>query len=615
MEKMTENSAAQTHASWRSTLEQVVSTQARGMAMARRGRVTATLLLVLAGLDLLLMVGHLTLNPAVAGGAFPDLGFLTMAGLLVLLGPVFWVNRRGYVMQAGLLLALLLLALTLAFLYFSGFAALASLFLLVVVLMAGLLGPPASAFLVGALAFGGYLLINLISDPTFMRPFDAYVAVLGANLLLVAVISWLFSRTVNRALQESEEYSMALTVQRAEIERSLLLQTRQLQATVAVAHAVAGTRDLGKLLADAVQLVRESFGYYHVQVFLIDADGQYAVLQQSTGEVGQKLLARGHRLPVGSLSVIGQVTATGKPVLARNTDVDAVHRRNELLPNTRSELAIPLRIGDDRIIGALDLQSTEPDAFSEEVMPTLQALADQIAMAIENARLFEQTQDSLRELSELNREAAQRSWSDFLSEVRQEERRQVVGPETNALAVHRSRIAERVLSSGSIIISTGKDGELAFMAAPIVVRNEVVGVLGVEPDGLREWTQDDLQLLQGIAERTALAVENARLYLQAQRAAERERMINTIASRLQRAPSLAILLESAARELAEALGTDNVYAELSIDRPLSWTRRQVSSAEIEPLGGDEDEGEDETDVSASPLEAASDETEEAKAEL
>ncbi|GAB4475894.1 MAG: hypothetical protein Kow00124_17470 [Anaerolineae bacterium] len=612
---MTENSAVQTNTPWRSVLEQVVSTEARGMALARRGRVTATLLLVLAGLDLLLMVGHLTLNPSAAGQAFPDLGFLTMIGLLVLLVPVFWVNRRGYVMQAGLLLALLLLALTLAFLHFSGLESLASLFLLVVVLMAGLLGPPASAFLVGALAFGGYVLLNLINDPAFMRPFDAYVAVLGANLLLVAVISWLFSRTVNRALQESEEYSTALTVQRAEIERSLLLQTRQLQATVAVAHAVAGTRDLGKLLADAVELVRESFGYYHVQVFLIDDDGQYAVLQQSTGEVGQKLLARGHRLPVGSLSVIGQVTAAGKPVLARNTDVDAVHRRNELLPNTRSELAIPLRIGDNRIIGALDLQSTEPDAFSEEVMPTLQALADQIAMAIENARLFEQTQDSLRELSELNREAAQRSWSDFLSEVRQEERRQVVGPETNALAVHRSRVAERVLSSGSIIISTGKDGELAFMAAPIVVRNEVVGVLGVEPDGLREWTQDDLQLLQGIAERTALAVENARLYLQAQRAAERERMINTIASRLQRAPSLAILLESAARELAEALGTDNVYAELSIDRPLTRTRRQVTSTEIEPVGAEADEREGRIDVSESPLEAASDETEEAKAEL
>jgi GAF domain-containing protein len=309
------------------------------------------------------------------------------------------------------------------------------------------------------------------------------------------------------------------------------------------------------------------------------------VLRSSTGEAGQQLLARGHRLQVGSLSVIGQVTTGRRPVLARDTDTDAVHRRNELLPLTRSEMALPL-IAGDQVIGALDLQSVEPDAFREDVIPTLQALADQLAVAIENARLYTQTQQSLRELEELYGEVTERSWADFLAEAREPERRQVYGPEPNALQVERSMVVKRVLGAGSLIMATGQDGRQAFLAAPIVVRNEVIGVLGVEPDGAREWTQDDLTLIQSIAERTAMAVENARLYLQAQRAAERERLVNTIAARLQRAPNLPLLLESAAQELAQALGTDNVYAEISLDQPLAQARREVSGQESGPVEGE-----------------------------
>jgi GAF domain-containing protein len=233
----------------------------------------------------------------------------------------------------------------------------------------------------------------------------------------------------------------------------------------------------------------------------------------------------------------------------------------------------------DRVIGALDLQSVEPNAFAGEMLPTFQALADQLAIAIENARLFEQAEQNLRELRELSRDASQRSWAEFLAEAREEEKHYSHGPESKGMQIHRSRVVERVLGAGSMIVSTGKDGRQTFLAAPIVVRNEVVGVLGVEPEAARDWTQDDLQLLQSIAERTALAIENARLYIQAQRAAEREGLINEIASRLQRAPSLAMLLETATRELAEALGTENVYAEISIEKPLGHRRKEIGDVQ------------------------------------
>jgi GAF domain-containing protein len=555
--------------------------QSRGpdVVQARRGQLLASVLVLiellnLAGLAALLTFGAGTLNIDIARLLL--LGSVVFSGLWL---GVFLLNRRGATAYAGVALALILLALDLMLIEVLGPLSPSALMLIVPVMIAGFFAVPAASVVVALIAALGYFGLNIEADPNYIANLvgagqaSQSVAVY-ANLIFVAAISWLFSRNTGQTLAETHTMSLALTVQREELEQRLLFQTRQLQATAAVARAVAGSRDLDKLLEDIVRLVSETFGYYHVQVFLVDEEQGYAVLRQSTGSVGQQLLERGHRLPVGSLSVIGQVTAVGHPLIARDTDSDFVHRRNELLPNTRSEMAVPLILGD-RVIGALDMQSVEPNAFADEMMPTFQALADQLSVAIQNARLFEQAEQNLRELRDLSRDASQRSWSEFLAEAREEEKHFSHGPESKGMQLHRSRVIERVLSAGSLIASTGRDGRQTFLAAPIVVRNEVVGVLCVEPDVPREWTQDDLQLLQSITERTALAIENARLYIQAQRAAERESLINEIASRLQRAPSLAMLLETATHELAEALGTENVYAEISIEKPLGHNRKEI----------------------------------------
>ncbi len=594
----------------------------------QRGRITAIITLVIMGVSVLTLLVRIVIRNTL----LVDLpaGLQLNNQLLMLISFVFvtyFINRAGFVKPAGILLSAGLVMLALAGsatgLLLPGNAAL---LIVVGTAIGGLLGPALTAFPLALLGLMGFVIIGIQGSPDFLslQSGESETAILlMVNLIIVSIMTWLYSRTTSQALEENAEYSTALVAQRQEMEARINRQTRNLQATVTVARAVAGTRDLDKLLTDVVRLVRDTFGFYHVQVFLLDNDDEYAVLRQSTGEVGQKLLERGHRLPVGSLSVIGQVTATGQSVIARDTDMDAVHRRNELLPNTRSEMAIPLKAGDE-VIGALDLQSTEPDAFAPEVLPTLNALSDQIAIAIENARLFEQAEESLRELRELSEEISQRSWTEFLEETHEEERRHVVGTEPRSLQVHRSRVMDRVLGSGQVIVASGADGNPSFLAVPVVVRNEVVGVLGVEPDegSIRDWTQEDLLLLQGISERTALAVENARLYLQAQRAAERERMINTIASRLQRAPSLALLLENAAQELADALGTANVYAEISLNKPLTTTNRpaQISSGMVEAAAREADpgglaEGDNLNNANHPPPAATSDDqVEEAKAE-
>ena len=186
---------------------------------------------------------------------------------------------------------------------------------------------------------------------------------------------------------------------------------------------------LNEVLNNAVEQIESEYpAIYHAQIFLVDETRQNAKLVASTGEVGRLLLGRKHSLPVGSLSVIGQVTVQGNPIIARTGAGDGVHRRNEFLPETMVEAAFPLRIGDN-IIGALDMQSKSSGAFDDDDIPTFQSLADHLAIAIDNARLFEETEKRLQEnqqlveqtrraaadVERLNQQLTGRFWEEYLS--------------------------------------------------------------------------------------------------------------------------------------------------------------------------------------------------------
>ncbi len=172
-----------------------------------------------------------------------------------------------------------------------------------------------------------------------------------------------------------------------DLEAKVAARTRQLEAAAEVGRAATSILSTDQLLARTVELIRERFGYYHVSVFLLDESGRWAQLREATGEVGAQLKARGHRLAVGSNSLIGWVTANRKPRIALDVASDEMHFRNELLPGTRSEAALPLHVGE-HLIGALDVQSRSLNAFNPTDVEVLQVLADQIAIALENGRLF-----------------------------------------------------------------------------------------------------------------------------------------------------------------------------------------------------------------------------------
>ncbi len=195
----------------------------------------------------------------------------------------------------------------------------------------------------------------------------------------------------------SEQVSISLEASR--LYEQLERRAAQLQTSAQVSQFASSILDLNELLPRLVDLIKSAFHYDHVQVFLMDREDRFAELWASTGEAGQQLLAIRHRLEKGSVSVIGAVTAENRPVVAADTGMaDVVHKPNPYLPHTRSEMALPLVV-KGKVVGALDVQSNRPNAFTDEDVTVLTTLAAQISVAIDNARLFEQAEHRASDMS------------------------------------------------------------------------------------------------------------------------------------------------------------------------------------------------------------------------
>ncbi|MBN1812943.1 MAG: GAF domain-containing protein, partial [Anaerolineae bacterium] len=200
------------------------------------------------------------------------------------------------------------------------------------------------------------------------------------------------ARLRDQVRRHAAELEQQVAVRTAQLAR----RTTQLQVAAKVARDATTARDLDELLTRSVSLVRDRFGFYHAGIFLTDEHGEYAVLQAATGEAGRQMLEHGHRLEVGKVGIVGYVTGTGEPRIALDAGADAVHFDNPFLPETRSEMALPLRVGRN-VIGALDVQSTKESAFDQDDVEIMQVMADQLAVAIEKTRLFERVQATLEE--------------------------------------------------------------------------------------------------------------------------------------------------------------------------------------------------------------------------
>jgi PAS domain S-box-containing protein len=190
--------------------------------------------------------------------------------------------------------------------------------------------------------------------------------------------------------------------ERKKAEEAIQRRNQYLAVSAEIGKIVTSTLDLNTIFAKTVSLITERFGFYHAAIFIAEETGFNAVLREATGEAGAEMKKAGHSLAIDDKSIVGKVSSNGEPVIVNNTAQDPLHKFNPLLPETRAEAAIPLRIGS-RIIGVIDIQSKNANAFSEDEISVLQTLADQVAVAIDNARSFELSQQAVMEMREIDR--------------------------------------------------------------------------------------------------------------------------------------------------------------------------------------------------------------------
>jgi GAF domain-containing protein len=334
-----------------------------------------------------------------------------------------------------------------------------------------------------------------------------------------------------------------------------------LQAAAATSEIIGKLLKLDDLLPQAIDLIRERFAFYHVQIFLLDEVGENAQLAASTGSIGQMLFERHHSLPVGSRSVIGRVTSSGQPVTANDTD--PYYHRNELLPNTRSELALPIMDGD-KIIGALDVQSRRYEVFTNEVIQALQVVANQLGIAIRNARLFEEqektaldtrrlfleSETNLREIQRLNQQLTRSGWQDYLQTRKPVSGVTLQSEGLSSGAEWSDSLREATLARQSV--TTERDGQ-RVIAVPMVLDNEVIGAIEVEATGTTSES-DITEMVNAVAQRLALSLDKARLFEESQEATAREQRINDIVTRYQSVNNVDELLRITLQELSQSLG-------------------------------------------------------------
>jgi len=410
-----------------------------------------------------------------------------------------------------------------------------------------------------------------ISNVISVQLTDPLLWIIDSAPIFLSIFSFLAGRRqdilqdVNRKL-EIREYEItnahATLEQRVE-ERTLDLEKSnkqssqraiRLQTIIELSESISRIDDLSEIFPVTAKLINERFGFYHVGIFLIGTDREYAILQAANSEGGKRMLERNHQLKLGT-GVVGYAAKTGQPRIALDVGSDAVYFNNPDLPNTHSEVALPLNAGGETI-GVLDVQSEEIGAFSTEDLQVLSALASQVSITLENARLLNETRSALAQVQEVYNEFTRSEWSRTISKVEQKGFRYQTGRiEMLENSLLESEVTEAI-RSGDIAKNHEKSRAIAV---PVKLRGEVIGILHIESnDQSREWQVDELSLVEAVAERAAFAMENARLFQDARRRAAKERLISEATAKISGALNIENILQITADELERVLGGSEV---------------------------------------------------------
>ncbi len=368
-------------------------------------------------------------------------------------------------------------------------------------------------------------------------------------LMVRASLEEQVEQRTHEILQRAEELNQK-TLELQRNQTSLEKRTEQLQAIAAISQTIGRFQTLKELLPQISQTVSARLGFYHTGIFLLDSTNQYAILAAANSEGGQKMLARGHRLQVGAQGIVGYVTKTGNPRIALDVGEDASFFNNPDLPETHSEAALPLS-ANGVIIGALDVQSEQTNAFSQEDVQVLGILAEQISIAIDNARLYENSQKSLSEVETIYRQYLRREWNKLTRN------KKILGFQygiSGAKPLSQKVQTEQMTKALQTEQAASQAGQEAELAIPIKVRQTTIGAVSIRLPNKEVWKQEDIDVAQAIAERIAISAENARLFEETTNRAEREQAVSQITSKIRSTNNPEEMIEIALRELRQTLG-------------------------------------------------------------
>ncbi len=503
--------------------------------------------------------GLIALIPALFSTPNQTLILVYVASYLILLAVIF--IPFPYPLRASVFL-FLLLAIGISGILENGIHSNADIYLLTFVAIATLLLSPRAGTLsllisIATLATGAIAILGghyHIMDPdSHPGNLEDWISGIATQLLLSVIVMAGIRQLRKGFIESSQNLAQAisgLAEERATLEQRVAERTRelekkadQLNAAAYIAQQAAEIKNLDVLLPNVVQLISKEFGFYHAGIFLITQTGDYAVLQAASSEGGKRMLERGHRLRVGAEGIVGFVAAEKRPRIALDVGADAVYFDNPDLPETRSEIAIPM-IARNQLIGVLDVQSTEPQAFHQSDLDILQTLADQIAVAIENVRLITESQALIHELESISRESARLSW--------QEQSKHKI-PAYQYLPT-----GIRPASQG---VSPGQAGHT--LVVPILFRGTNIGKITLRrKPNQPPWSNNERQLANEVAAQAALALDNARLIQKTRESAWREQMVANISNQIRETLDLETVLRTSARELQRAFDLQEAEVQL-----------------------------------------------------
>jgi GAF domain-containing protein len=437
-----------------------------------------------------------------------------------------------YQLRAGVFLLLL---------YFAGLGALldhgiadASILFIGFIAMTGLLSSSRNRIYFAI----GITVLSVLGIGWSNSSFAEWARLTGQFLVISTIIViglYTFQQEFTKTQESARQMLDALREEHSTLEQrveertaGLAQKTEQLRATSYIARKTAEVQDLPTLLNTVARLVTDQFGYYHTGIFLISETGDQAVLQAASSEGGQRMTERGHSLSVGIQGIVGNVAAQKRPRIALDVGTDAVFFNNPDLPMTRSELALPLIIRN-KVLGVLDIQSDKPEAFDVDDIDVLQTLSDQIAIAIENARLMDETQAALMQLEALTNIRTRESWG---KKLREKNRVFTYTP----LGLRAEKLSQN---------------DDQGMSAPIMLRGQKIGSISLSRKDNSTWSKTDWALIEEVASQVGLAVDNIRLLEEATQRAKQEEMVGKLAARFSQSLDLDTLLQTAARELGQ----------------------------------------------------------------